>query len=629
MTQTRLPDFHATPDAFVASVTDRLEAGRSVRRVVPGGWLHIDRPLPFLCVYRHPAEDTVEGAERLVLSQAAHLSVSGGPEAAATVGDLVQEVARTLAGRFGSFLVVELWPAPGGGVFRIHAPPTEPATTAATLADALSHVDFLAAPPRVETVDSPAPAPPGLPSLLSPDQQRSLGVLLLGLEVPTFFLSHAGRPYPRVLRQLQRDLARAVQQTVFEFTTVQTSFRAEDFRALGQRRLLRATREADRRLAEVAGDVDYLLAVTPVNTNDAWEAFRQDGCRRDPTFRYRPLPVDPDLLKRSLYAVAVEGVEDPTLAALFRAKRHEIDRQVSLLEDRGSAAFLHTSLQLYEPVDDRLLGLAEELLCRTRPGERAAQCASDSVRCIDAHTFARRAQAELDHYRAVDPELDTTVTVRADVPGVVVSRGHLLVGSRVRIAESRADALVQHEVGTHLVTEANGRAQPLRQLRIGLPGYEETQEALAVLAEFMAGGLTAPRLATLAARVVAVHRLVKGATFTETFRHLHHHHGLGAGRAFHIAMRVYRGSGLTKDALYLRGLDRLLRYLAEGNPLEPLLVGKLPLQYVPVVQELQWRGVLSPPRLQPRWLAAPGAAARIDAVRAGLGVLDLVPGAAG
>jgi hypothetical protein len=148
---------------------------------------------------------------------------------------------------------------------------------------------------------------------------------------------------------------------------------------------------------------------------------------------------------------------------------------------------------------------------------------------------------------------------------------------------------------------------------------------LAVLAEFVVGGLTVERLITLAARVVAVGRLLGGATFTETFWNLHEGHGLTAAQAFRVTMRVYRSGGLTKDAIYLRGLDRMLRHLADGQPLDPLLIGKVPLDFVPLVQELQWRGVLRPPRLQPRWLTAPGSAERLEAIRAGLDILDLVP----
>ena len=57
-------------------------------------------------------------------------------------------------------------------------------------------------------------------------------------------------------------------------------------------------------------------------------------------------------------------------------------------------------------------------------------------------------------------------------------------------------------------------------------------------------------------------------------------------------MRVFRGGGLTKDAIYLRGLLQLLAHLARGGALEPLLVGKIALDHVPLVEELVLREVL-------------------------------------
>ena len=631
MSQGRFPDLRADADAFMISLDRRLAAGDGVRRAVPGGWLHMDRPLPFLCVYRHPLERAVEGAERLVLSQASRLSISEEPELAPAVSGLVAALGRRLSGRYGSFLVIEVWPMPGGDTFRVYAPPTEPASTVAALADALKHVDVLGSPGAVDIVSDPAPAPPGAPPLLTPDAQRAAGVLLIGLEVPGFFLDPGGRPVPIVLRRLQHDLGRALQQAAFEFSTVQTNLRPEHFRALGPRRLLEATRQADRHLTEIAGQIDYLLAITPINADTAWAEFRDGGFAHDPTFHYRPLTVDPDLLKRALYAVPLEEVEDPTLAAIFRVQRQYLDRQVSLLEDRGSDAFLPTSIQLFGGVEDDLYRLAESLLTTIRERRLAkGDCDATPEPCVDAAAFAARARRELAHYRTASDRdaLETTVSVRDDVPGVLVSHGDLLIGAGVQIPERRVEALLQHEVGTHIVTAVNGTTQPLRFLSAGLAGYEETQEGLAVMAEYVVGGLTADRLVTLAARVVAVGRLLAGATFTETFRDLHDGHGLTAAQAFRVTMRVYRAGGLTKDAIYLRGLDQLLRHLADGHPLDPLLVGKVPLDCITVVQELRWRGVLHGPRLQPRWLdsrAAPGSEERLAAIRAGLGILDLIP----
>jgi hypothetical protein len=101
-------------------------------------------------------------------------------------------------------------------------------------------------------------------------------------------------------------------------------------------------------------------------------------------------------------------------------------------------------------------------------------------------------------------------------------------------------------------------------------------------------------------------------------------HGFDQRAAFMMTMRVYRGGGLTKDAVYLRGLRQVLDYLAGGGELEPMFMGKLAVRHVPIIRELCWRKVLQPPPLRPRYLDAPGAAERLERVRAGLTLLQLI-----
>jgi uncharacterized protein (TIGR02421 family) len=175
--------------------------------------------------------------------------------------------------------------------------------------------------------------------------------------------------------------------------------------------------------------------------------------------------------------------------------------------------------------------------------------------------------------------------------------------------------LLHHEVGTHLLTYFNGRQQPLRQLYAGFAGYEALQEGLAVLAEYLAGGLTLGRTRTLAARVAAVHAMVEGESFAETFNMLHRQRGVCAKTAFMTTLRVYRGGGLTKDYLYLRGLRDLLEYLRQGHDLEPLYVGKISLEHVPLVQELRRRGLVQPPALLPRFWKDGAHEERLDRCR--------------
>ena len=131
--------------------------------------------------------------------------------------------------------------------------------------------------------------------------------------------------------------------------------------------------------------------------------------------------------------------------------------------------------------------------------------------CVYRLVGYRGAEDEIARYRLLSPEFTASVSIREDLySGLLVSRGRLLVGRRTKIPAARVDALLQHEVGTHLVTYYNGRAQPFRQLDSGLAGYDGLQEGLAVLSEYLVGGLSRPRMRLLAARVIAVEQLVQG-----------------------------------------------------------------------------------------------------------------------
>jgi uncharacterized protein (TIGR02421 family) len=609
----------ALDDELVDVVRARIASGKPVRRtLVGGGRLHVDRPLPFLCVYRPPPDREDPGTADLVRSQASYLIAPADPKHAIAVEAVIAGVVETLAKTVGACLVLELWAgeATGTPCFRIRtAAEDRLATTIDALAEALRG---MASP--VEVVSAADASPPDHGPVVDPRLAAKAGVLVIGLEVPPVYRSSRGI-YPAVFRAFSRDLMHALQRGFFEFTRVQTPARPEHYQMLGRRRTVSAVRESDHALAELGASFDFLLAVTPVNTEAAWQEFCHSDRTCTPTLRYRMLEVDPELGKRKLYALPLERLEDPVLAQLLRDKRRELDRQLGLLEDRDTPRFLHGSLQLYGGVEDELFAEAMAILGSVRPVPR-----DGGPRC-DAAGFAARVHAELVHYRAKYPALATAVSIRDDLTSVMVSHGDLMIPSRLDIAASRIEALVQHEIGTHVVTYANGRAQPLRVLGAGLANYEALQEGLAMFAEHLAGGLDGERLRLIAARVIAVRRLIEGASFPAVVAELVDDHSFAARTAFTIALRVFRGGGLTKDAIYLRGLVQILSHLHAGNTLDALLVGKIAFEQVALVEELLRRGILNPPRLRPRWLDNTHALARLARASSGLRVIDLMEAA--
>lgn len=361
----------------------------------------------------------------------------------------------------------------------------------------------------------------------------------------------------------------------------------------------------DHTLAMLSGGIRFLLDITPVDADDQRAEFLA-GTVEEPDFHYRELDVDPDVFSAQLDHVALDKVQDPTLADLLRNKHREMKLQLEMLRARDTEDFRQLSVELYGAVGPTLRAQAEDLVSRLdvsgQPGDM-----------LTAHEFLALAETEIDAYREEDPDAGLHAEVRPDVSGVLVEGNVLLISESSSIAAIRGNALLQHEVGTHLVTQVNGSGQPIKTLGEGLAGYDETQEGLAVLAEVGCGGLTPFRLRQLAARVLTVHRMLTGASFREAHEALVGD-GVPAGTAYTTVMRVFRSGGLTKDAIYLRGLLDLRDHLAAEGRLDLLFLGKFALRDLPLVQDLHDRGILRPPRLTPRWLRDPRAVTRLREV---------------
>ena len=617
-------------EELIGDIVQYLSDGRGVRKdIAESGRLNIDRPLPFLCVYRRPPGRPDKGTAHLILGEASYLIAPGDEQSEKNVRALVETVSTTLADKFGAFLIVEVWAAETDEAtvrysteskarFRIFTDKTKE-TLPSTIETLEQRLESLRSRQEVEILAGRGFTPPGMKPLLDEETIRRSSCLVIGIEVsPIYRDAVSGDIHLSILADLRRKFSNALQQTFFEFVHVQTPERPSHPQMLGRRTLAEAVWKADAKLSALCDKFNYLMAVTPVNASEAFEEFKAKDFERDPVFHYRLLTIDPEDLKRQLYGISFEAIEDPTVAYLLRDKRIELDRQITLIEDRNTPNFLYESLQLFPPVEDELMDLAEEIL-------RMPKISSEANGRLNASQVAEAARDEIRYYRDLYPEMSAAVDIRKDTPpGLMVLNGDLLIGEGTEISTERINGMLQHEVGTHVVTYFNGRAQPFKLLHSGLPGYEQLQEGLAVLTEYLVGGLSLGRLRTLAARVVAVRRLTLGHTFTEVFNEMCSDHNIGERSAFNIAMRVFRGGGLTKDAVYLRGLAEVLGYLREGGDIETLFVGKMGFEHLSIIRELQWREVLRPSPLLPRYMTFPETSERLERIRNNASIFDLV-----
>ena len=618
-----------TADALRRVLRTGLDAGRPVRLDLGGlGTVFVDHAVPILAVHRCPggatgdpaldARAACDQAHQLVTTQPAYVLTSDPDPGAAR--ETARIVAEALEAACGGLLLVEVWSplddahdddvdpfdrAPGFTIYTSEDGP--PAEAVDALCDALSGIEEAGQGASVDHVVTPTVAPPGLPPLDRPHT--------IGLAVDAIF--HNARDdefYPRVLAHLRERIAPALRQAAADATQVSPT-------RLARTALEPAAVEVDRGLSDVARSFGFLLQVTPVNTDTAWDDFKGGGCEHAPELLYRPLTFDPDQARRDLFALPLDDVEDPVVEGLLRECRDELASHVRMVLDIDTPQFLPESLRVFGAPDDDLIDLAHRVVSAVdaRPRRTTGQ------ETVGATVFAAQARAQLEAYHALSEHVPVTVDIRQDLPGsLMVSSGELLIGARYQVSEARVAPLLAHEIGTHVLTYANGCAQSIEQFRHGLAGYEDLQEGLAVFAEWLVGGLTGGRFRTLAARVLGARAVADGAEFVDTYRLLRRDAGLSERGAFGVAVRLHRGGGLTKDMVYLRGLRDLLRHLAEGGPFRALFAGKMALRHLDAVADLTDRGILRPPRLLPLHLDDPSAVARLGRARDGLTVTDLL-----
>jgi len=601
-------------------INESLDTGEHLNiNIKDNSKIKIERKLPFLLIFRNPRPDD-KRIVRLVLGESSYIVTTEKEDHEGEVSKVIQLVAKRLSKKFGAIMIMEIWIGEEGSkAFKIKTPKIKAPATVDTLAEGLNDFCISQQSLCVDIEQTSLRYPSKLNPIITIEQCKKVGAFLIGLEIPPFFLdAKSDEFYYLVFRDFKSHFSKILRKSIYEFIRVQTSFDISNYNVLGSTTISPKVWDIDRQLSEIQDQFQFLLLISPTNTMEAKAQFRAKDYTSNPKFLYRLLPIDPDQLKEALFKIDIRSIEDPTLAFLFTDKREEIEKQITMLKERGTKNFMFSSIRLYSSVDKDLYETAKFLLKEIAPEDNS------EVRWADCHELAAKCRKEIEYYKEFYPEMNSKVEIKHDIVGMLVSNGQLFIGESFKVPENRVDALVHHEIGTHVLTFFNGKAQPFKQLSTGFADYEELQEGIAVLAEYLVGGLTGDRLRLLAARVIAGHTLTEGYTFEETFRELTKKYNLDKESAFQVTARIHQGGGCTKDIIYLRGLIQLIDYLKDGGELEPLFIGKIALKHVPLMEELKMRGILKPSPLFPRFLLDDKALERLENIKDGISLVKLI-----
>ena len=612
-------------EAVIREALRLIESGKSVRLdFADSGRLHMDRPLPFLCV--HVDDGHVDSAAVDVVSSNASYLIATDLASAALI---TQAVAAAMRERFDAFFVLDVGELARDRLLNEDAPYLPPFEITLSGTDevetTVARDSFASA---VEAVVAKFRSP-RIAKLSTDDDRNAIlcskvsGLACLTVRfAPIYRVPESDDIYADLRERMVANIFDAGLQAIASFLKSTKALELSSHRALGRRAFVDTVEKADRAIDDIASTFDFLLAVTPINSDSAWQEFKADGFQRAPRLLYRPLTVQVAVEKKKLFSIAFEHFEDPVLSDLYREKQQELDLQLSMLGARETPRFVELGRALYGRVEPELLVAARKILAITHTPGQTVEPDGGNADCYDVE---RAALEMIDEYRSNYPDFNATVELRDDLPaGLMVTGSRLLISRSTIMAQSRLTALLSHEVGVHLLTYFNGSAQGLRIFRSGLAGYEGLQEGLAVFAEYLVGGMTTQRMRLIAARVVACADMLEGASFAETFNALVRDYDFSRTGAFNMTVRLYRGGGLVKDAIYLRGLLEVLAHLGKGGTLTPFWMGKVASSHFGVMQELNTRGLLRAPLISPAFLQHPSAENKLERARLGLTPADMV-----
>lgn len=344
----------------------------------------------------------------------------------------------------------------------------------------------------------------------------------------------------------------------------------------------------ERRLEDLAAQVNVLDHLEPQDVSLLEAEFLETPF--NPWLHYLQLPAD---WEATVEALGNLRFGRDAVGQLYQTQRDAILGECALLESVGTPSFTIQACARHAPPTSAELVEAQKVL-------EQPDAAIPSGPALDPLTVEAHFQAELE---AMDPQGGWRVrwVVQTARARLNASRRELLLRLEAHFDARALTKLTAHELHVHAARAVNGRHQPIPLLARGLEGYLPLEEGLAGEFERRAG-VAAPEK-TSARSVWGIHIALEH-DFVQTFEHLRPYYASDAA-AFRGVVRLKRGVGDTahpgaysKDSAYLRGRLQIQAYLQQGGSLERLFVGKVALEHLPLLEELEAEGAL----VAPHWL---------------------------
>jgi len=338
-------------------------------------------------------------------------------------------------------------------------------------------------------------------------------------------------------------------------------------------------RAADSTLASIDKELLFIKYLKPSNLVE--ERARVSADRKyNPVFQYGELRFDAEEIEKKLYS----AIEDRTpLGILLEKKRRHLLLILRLLRARGKPEdFTRISAELF--------------------GRKTCDLPAKKNECLSAEEVKEKLEESLKKY-ALD---NWTVSVRQRlVSDCTVGGNNIYIKEGAIFEPYHVQALIAHEIETHVLTSENGNNQPYAILRRGCANYLDTQEGLAIFSQNRVLPENHEKRFNAAKNVLGVN-FGLSHSFAETRDYLEEELGYGSEKAVTQAIAIKRGlsdtsgsGGFTKSLVYFRGQRSVEKYATNGGDLRRLYLGKISIEDLGLIEELP---DLNEPLILPEYL---------------------------
>ena len=344
----------------------------------------------------------------------------------------------------------------------------------------------------------------------------------------------------------------------------------------------------DARLAELSSTIRPLLYLKPSNLRVVREKFLTTGELDE--FTYVPVDLDFATLEDELSGMQFDESE---VGQLLAGVRRRLSLLLQVIKNIGNANKLpQISEALFGRPDSELIEHALNILRNPKQLPVDHEPATISAEGLKLAFEEKLEELGLSTWKVHLSERHISVATSG------LSKC-LYIPSDASYSPLGKDALIAHEIGTHVLRSENGSLQDLKVLASGCHAYLSTEEGLAVYGQELTGTLPMWVQFLHAGQVVAVDSVYCGLSFEETFDKLMGFQVFDRSTAFRLCMRVFRGGGYLKDHSYLKGYLEIKAFVANGGGLKHLYAGKFALDQLEQVRHLIKTGALSPAKHLP------------------------------